>query len=305
MLHILPHEAMESFEDAEDIQYGDYLVIRGVRIYLETIVNPEFLRPENIQKLRDEFLTAKPFSHFVIDNLFNPKLLELVCEEFNNIDPDSWRLVESAHERTHRLTPMSQFGPATQLYMSTVTSGWFMRFLSQVTGVKGLIPDPLCHNGGLHEVRHGGFFDVHLDFNLHSQTLLRNEMILITYLNKNWRKEYGGSLELWDGVSHTCGAEIIPEFGRTALFKHGISSFHGHPQPIKSPNGMYRRSLANYYYTHANSEKKRSQQHWTLFYPNARTPRWFKLLYTVKYRILANSVGSKLLQFYQTIKKQH
>ena len=303
MLNIYP-QSLPSSDYSGDMAGMDYIVIRGVRIDLDSIVNPEFLKPEKIAELRSKFVSAEPFSHLIIDNLFNKQLLELINEEFDSLDRNSWRLIEGENERTHRLVPGPlSFGTATQLYFNVINSGWFVNFLSAATGVKNLIPDPICHNGGMHEVRSGGFFDIHLDFNLHHETLLHNEVILITYLNKNWRSEYGGLLELWNASTQTCAIEIVPEFGRTVLFRHDLRSFHGHPKPVRAPNSGSRRSVANYYYTNRSGEKHRYQQHWTLFFPNAEASRWYKTIYRLKYELMPTSIARKLLSRCRSFKK--
>ena len=304
MLNILPR-SLQSSEYSDEMVETDYIVIRGTRIDLNSVVNSAFLEPEKIAEFRSQFASAEPFSHLIIDNLFNQTLLELVNEEFESLDKKTWRLIEGTYERTHRLPPAPlSFGTATQLYFNVINSGWFINFLSAVTGLKNLIPDPMCHNGGMHEVPSGGFFDIHLDFNLHHETLLHNEMILITYLNKNWRTEYGGSLELWDSSTQACAVEVVPEFGRTVLFRHELQSFHGHPKPVQAPNTRARRSVANYYYTNRNGKKFRYQQHWTLFFPNAEASRWHEALYYLKFQLIPTSLARRLLNRFRSFKQR-
>ncbi len=88
---------------------------------------------------------------------------------------------------------------------------------------------------------------MHRDFERHRKNGLRNEMVLITYLNKRWRPEWGGQLELWSRDQRV--SEIPPVFGRTLLMINGPKSFHGHPEPLHTPRDRPRRSVAAYFYT--------------------------------------------------------
>ena len=128
----------------------------------------------------------------MIDGLFNPDLLDLIAEEFDSTD---WRGVTGRHQRTLRSVDCPNLGSAAQLYFDTIYSGWFIDWLSMLTGVDHLLTDPKLVDGGLHETRRGGSFGVHRDFERHRKNGLRNEMVLITYLNKSWQEEWGGQLE--------------------------------------------------------------------------------------------------------------
>ena len=90
---------------------------------------------------------------------------------------------------------------------------------------------------------------MHTDFNKHIRTRLDNEMVMITYLNKDWDPAYKGALELWNIDTQECVESILPSFGRTVILKHGARSLHGHPDPLAPPPGRTRRSVASYYYT--------------------------------------------------------
>ena len=71
-------------------------------------------------------------------------------------------------------------------------------FLEALTGIEGLIPDPYFGGGGPHQIQPGGFLKIHADFNVHPQLKLDRRLNMLIYLNKDWREEYGGHLELWD-----------------------------------------------------------------------------------------------------------
>jgi Rps23 Pro-64 3,4-dihydroxylase Tpa1-like proline 4-hydroxylase len=124
-----------------------------------------------------------------------------------------------------------------------------VQFVEQVTGIEGLLQDPQLKGGGMHEIPDGGHFAAHVDFNRHLVTGLHNRLVIITYLNKNWRRFYGGSLELWDYASNVKAIDIDPVFGRTVIFTQSSESLHGHSVPVQAPDRRPRQSVAAYFYT--------------------------------------------------------
>jgi len=125
----------------------------------------------------------------------------------------------------------------------------FLDLISQITGIDGLLADPELLGGGCHQIVNGGFLDVHIDFNVHSVTRNHRRLNAILYLNKNWRQEYAGFLELWDMQRKARIANIAPVFNSLVIFETNEISYHGHPVPLIIPDGMSRKSLAVYYYT--------------------------------------------------------
>jgi hypothetical protein len=228
---------------------GDFVSIGGVRLPMRALVDPRIHNPEFAAGLRQQFERAAPFPHLVIEALFHPLLLEQVAAEFERIPNDGWRTYRNHYEQTFRSQPQAALGPASRLYFGLVNSGEFIRFLCRVTGIDVLIADPWMFGGGLHESRNGGRFSIHRDFDRHPHTGLRNRLVLLTYLNKDWNSDWGGDLELWDAEQRACVTRVAPRFGVSLLMAHGRTSYHGHPAPLQMPAGVTRRSLANYFYS--------------------------------------------------------
>jgi len=242
-----------------------FVSIRGRRLDLEDLVDSRLRNEGYLLGLRERIQNAQPFQHFIEDGWFNPDLLELVLEEFEDKADPAWKPVADKYQSTHRSVVGANLGPASQLYFSIVNAGWFVRMLSMLTNVDDLVVDVQLHGGGLHETRPGGMFGIHRDFDRNVRTGLNNEMVLITYLNKNWQPEWNGALELWDPTATKKVTSVEPEFGRTILMCHGKSSFHGHPKPLTPPEGVIRRSLATYFYTNRFASIDRESRESSLF----------------------------------------
>jgi Rps23 Pro-64 3,4-dihydroxylase Tpa1-like proline 4-hydroxylase len=261
----------------------DQILIDGVSLGFDEILNEGFFAPKKVEILRDAFKNNVPFQHLILEDLFSPKLLELVNSDFDRLNWSDWRRYDNANERKRGSAPKTRFGHASQLYFNTIHSGVFIDFLEQVTGITGLVPDPALFAGGLHEIPTGGKFALHTDFNQHSLTKLENRLVFITYLNKDWQPSYGGALELWSTDENKCVAEVEPVFGRSILFYQSSKSLHGHPTPVDAPNGRTRRSVAAYYYSNGRVDGDGGGFHTTLF-PNVATlASGEKLTNTIKY----------------------
>jgi Rps23 Pro-64 3,4-dihydroxylase Tpa1-like proline 4-hydroxylase len=203
---------------------------------------------------RESFATAKPFRHIVFEGLFSDAILNGILDEYREVRGHDWLRYDNNNELKRGSRPNSRLGPSARAYFNAIHSGPFVEFLSHVTGITGLLPDPTLWSGGLHEVPHGGKFAIHIDFNRHPVTLLENRLVFITYLNHGWLPSYGGALELWNPQEEKPAAVVQPVFGNSILFYQSPTSWHGHPDPVNTPDGGPRRSVAAYYYTNGRSD---------------------------------------------------
>jgi Rps23 Pro-64 3,4-dihydroxylase Tpa1-like proline 4-hydroxylase len=239
------------------------IVVHGAFIRSEDLIDPALVA--QVGRLREQFVSAKPYPHLVVDGLFSPVLLDQIVAEFDAFSAEDWKHLKNDREQTVRLKPGSRMRPAAKAYLDLVSSPDFVRFLSSLTGIPSLLPDPVLRGGGLHESKQGGHFGLHLDFAKHPVTLLDNRLVFITYLNHDWREEYGGCLEIWDMDTNTCARKVVPEFGRTLLFAQGEKSLHGHPVPVSAPQGRPRRSIAAYYYSNGRDDDGAADRYTTFF----------------------------------------
>lgn len=142
--------------------------------------------------------------------------------------------------------------PFVHHVLSSLNSYQIIRFLEALTSIEGLSPDPHLGGGGLHQILPGGTLAVHADFNLHPHLKLFRRINLLVYLNKNWKTEYGGELEMWDKDMTVCVKKVEPLFNRAVIFNTTKIAYHGHPNPLKCPANTTRKSVALYYYTRDN-----------------------------------------------------
>ena len=215
---------------------------------------------EKAHRLRPTFLHAKPFPHVVIDDFLPVPVLQKLIQEFPGPEDPSARWESHGPGRTSRspvpggdklATSDEETFPAfIRHFMGQLNSRTFVRFLEELTGVKGLIVDPGFGGCGLHSTGRGGRLMIHTDVNRHTVSNMRLHQILnvILYLNEDWKDEYGGHLEFWNSDRRR-EVSILPIANRFVVFATGTRTFHGHPGVLAPPSNRRRNSLAAYYYT--------------------------------------------------------
>jgi hypothetical protein len=194
-----------------------------------------------------------------------------VLAEFPSANRAEWMSYESENELKLASRADTRVGDATLHVLAELNSAAFVDFLEQLTGISGLVPDPHLDGGGLHQIVRGGHLGVHVDFNRHPRTGLHRRLNVLLYLNRGWKEEYRGALELWSAEQRRCERRILPAFNRLVVFSTTDRSYHGHPEPLACPEDRTRKSLALYYYTLAPAAGNggRASTHNTLFMPRS------------------------------------
>lgn len=233
-------------------------------IEFKSQLTPEYL-DGLADKYRQEYSSAKPFPHIVIDNFLPKAMLDSVLEEFPSPEKIDWKTFDNSAEKKLASTSELQMGEHTRLLLQQLNSSTFISFLEKLTGIDGIIPDPHFVGGGLHQIEKGGYLKIHVDFNRHKRLHLDRRLNLLIYLNKDWQEEYGGHFEMWDVDMTECQKKILPLFNRCVIFSTTDFSFHGHPEPLTCPENRTRKSLALYYYSNGRPAHEVADGHSTVF----------------------------------------
>jgi hypothetical protein len=210
-----------------------------------------------LPELRDMYARADPFPHIVIDDFLDASRLDAAVEDVANFSADGWINYAHINERKRGFNKFDELPPHVRALIAEMNSPAVVEVLSSLTGIQGLLADARLEGGGLHESRRGGFLNIHADFVSHPHCHhWRRRVNLIVYLNKSWRDEWGGQLELWDRGMTRCVQKISPVFNRCVVFNTDATSYHGHPDPLTCPPEEGRRSIALYYFTEESAPLK-------------------------------------------------
>ncbi len=215
-----------------------------------------------LPELHERYVSARPFPHIVIDGFLMPEIAQRATEEFPPVDPERWINWVHVNERKYGNTDTQTWGPALQLVARELSSPRFVGFLRELTGIEGLFVDESMERGGLHQSLTGGFLNIHADFTVHPQHRRWCRRVnLLLYLNDEWPAEYGGALEFWSTDMKQREKMIAPLGNRVVIFNTDLDSFHGHPDPLRCPPGVSRRSLALYYFSIEDDPRVRSTEY--------------------------------------------
>lgn len=194
---------------------------------------------------RDEYRHAQPMPHVVIDGLFPDHVLEQILAEFPEQDDARWVRFNSADEQRFRSSGDHWLGPFTQSFLSYFQSATFVEFVERLTGIDGLIPNP--HEAYLHGMRPGGYLHVHADGNWNNRLNVERRLKLLLYINKDWKEEYRGALELWDSHMAACQERILPTFNRLVFLDVASGGHHGVPDILNCPADLTRKVVSMTY----------------------------------------------------------
>lgn len=235
-------------------------------------------------EMHSQYESADPYPNIVIDNFLPEQIMDLVLKEVTNYT--DWYCDGETHVKNNQInkffTPVGGPGfgeeyfhssisnlknkcPFTMTVLNYFNSQEMLTFLEDLTGIKNLIADPYWFGGGLHKVTNGGKLGVHVDFNIHKFLNVYRRINLLLYLNKDWKDEYNGFLELWEPDKSKCVQKIKPIFNRAVIFNITDDAYHGHPVPLNIPEEVARYSLALYYYTQDRPEHEKGPYHEVLW----------------------------------------
>ncbi|NND22898.1 MAG: 2OG-Fe(II) oxygenase [Silicimonas sp.] len=212
----------------------------------------------------ETYQSGKPYHHICIDNFLPMEIIERVRADLDSL-PEAQRSFETEQERLKSQYNPDRLPEYSRHLFQAFNSRPFIMFLEEMTGIKGLIPDPYFMGAGIHKTLNGGHLDIHADFNVHTYMRVERRLNVLIYLNPPWKAEWGGSFEIWDKPMENKVASFEPTENRMVCFSTGSDTWHGNPEPVNHPDGLPRQSIALYYYT-ATWDGSRPE-HTTLFKP--------------------------------------
>jgi len=214
------------------------------------------------EELHSKYIDATPFPSILFEDFFSSETYREMCLAFPDPGSEIWKKPSNKHTQGKSVTRQGELGLKESLFNESqrrlfmeLHSSMFLHFLEILTGISGLLPDPYFAEGSFAMSESGGYLDIHADFSHHDRTGLERRVNILFYLNDEWQEAYGGALTLYDADLKPM-QRFFPHGNRLAVFTTSPSSFHGFPEPITCPVGMYRKSLNLYYYTLPRRERE-------------------------------------------------
>src|SRR5439155_17751761 len=118
-----------------------------------------------------------------------------LAREFPRPDEASWIEYRHYNEKKLGKSRRADFPPFIGRLVDDLNAPEFVAWLSELTGIRGLVADPDLDGGGLHQTERAGFLNIHADFTMHHhRPNWRRRCNLILFLNEGWDDTWRGAL---------------------------------------------------------------------------------------------------------------
>jgi hypothetical protein len=208
----------------------------------------------NVERLHEQYRSAKPFRHLCIENFLDADAAKKALADFPTFDPRKAMNEFGEVGGKAVVTDIASISPFYATLHAEVCGRSFLQQMGLLTGIDDLEADPQLFGGGTHDNRDGQSLDPHIDFNYDPGTGRHRRLNLLIYLNKEWGEDWGGAIELHSNPRDRAGNWIVsftPTFNRAVLFETNEHSWHGFPR-IRLPTDrrhLSRKCLSFYFYT--------------------------------------------------------
>ena len=199
-----------------------------------------------IDLLREKFITAQPFGNIVIPNFLNHNFAELLYKEFPDVT-DDWHFYNNPIEVKFAYDDIKNLKNNIKKLFYLLSTKEIIKLFSSISGIDNIQHDPYLHGAGLHAHPRNGRLHMHLDYEKHPFTNNERRLNIILYLSKDWKKEWNGETQLWDKNMINCVVKSPVVFNTAFIFTTNNNSWHGLPEKITCPSDVLRKSLAYYY----------------------------------------------------------
>ena len=201
----------------------------------------------NIKQLNNEFVSTPPFPMIVLDNFLPINIARDMQVECESIANHYWSKFTRNGSEMYECKDLSLL-PIAANFVNELHNQLGMTWLTQITGIKDLIPDPYLVGAGYSKIYKNGCLRIHTDFNWNETIKLHRMLSFIIYLNEDWHEEWGGNLEFKDFNNEKLVQNISPHFNRAVIWRYHKRGFHGSPTPVACPENLSRNSFRLFFY---------------------------------------------------------
>ena len=191
---------------------------------------------EQKDELRARYLAAKPFPHLVLDNFFDPVVLDRVAAEFPGKGGRDWLSYDTANEIKQTSRGALDLPAFSQAFLWQMCAPPMMAIPPRGHRTCGFVRRPaLPWRGHARNPSAAAALNMHADWTQHPVLPLTRRLNLIVYLNRDWDPAWGGALELKNPGDDGLVAKVEPFFNRAVIFPTTAETLHGFPDPMTCP----------------------------------------------------------------------
>ena len=205
----------------------------------------------DLNRLCENALFGDPFPHLVIDEFLDEEsanTLASLCKEKASSD----EVIRHTNNITDNRIECRENLDSEEVFIEleeVLRSDRCVAAVSSLLGIQEKLQgDTDLFGSGVHCLPPGELLGMHLDFKHHPRTGLCRRLNTILYLNRGYKREHGGLLELAIREKPQERKSIEPLFNRLVVFPTNDYTLHGIPRriPVDAPN---RYSIAYYHYS--------------------------------------------------------
>jgi len=219
----------------------------------------------DIERLSEEYINAQPYEHLVIPNFFTDEYAELLGK--NIPDPDeTWYKYDNPFEGKYLFNKFND-GDFVKSTIDSLYSPECLECMTKISRISNLEPDPHLNAGGIHAYPRNGISGIHLDYNIHPISKKERRVSILIYMSKEWKSEWGGQLKIWDSALTECKTINHGLWNTAVIFKTNGMTYHGFPEAIKCPEGVYRKAVGIYYMSEPTQESLKNIRSNAVYFP--------------------------------------
>jgi dTDP-glucose 4,6-dehydratase len=202
----------------------------------------------NVKDLQEKFIKADPFEHIIIPNFLNENYANILHDCFpEDVEQEHWHKYLNPIEVKYTLDNLEKLPNNLKDIFYLFSTKEITKKFSELSGINNLEFDPYLHGAGIHVHPRNGRLHMHLDYEKHPYLTKERRLNVILYLNKDWDPLWNGETQLWDKNMEKCIVKSPVKFNTAIIFKTNDISWHGIPEKIMCPEGVYRKTVAYYY----------------------------------------------------------
>lgn len=197
------------------------------------------------ENLARDFSVKGQIPSFFVDDLLPQEKAEEIYRSF----PLAGAMVykKSLRERKSIAAQMNLYAPILEEIIYAFQDPRIVKLMSEITGIKNLIPDEKLYAGGISRMDRGDYLNPHLDNSHDGERKYYRILNLLYYVTPGWEGKSGGNLELWDsGPGKPCRT-ILSRFNRLVVMATGQDSWHSVNEIMDSTSP--RTCVSNYYFS--------------------------------------------------------
>ena len=195
--------------------------------------------------LKEQLLASKnQIGYFYLDGLLPEEIALEIYNKFPKIAQTVAR--KTLREQKFTAYQMNAYDALLEEVVYAFQDKKVVQLISEICGIKELLPDANLYAGGLSLMRKDSFLNPHLD-NSHDKDRENWRVLnLLYYVSPDWKSENGGNLELWPHGLQRQQLTIASKFNRLVVMATHQNSWHS---VSKITENQVRCCVSNYYFS--------------------------------------------------------